>query len=410
MDAAELFVFADAARDKGEYATAESAYRALATNPDGELRAEARFRLAMMLHDKLGRTREAAVLLRRILDEKPDASRVRVELARMQTALGNIRAAERELRAAQASGLPPEVERLVQFYASSLNAQRPYGFSAEVALAPDTNINRATKSNTLGTIIGDFDLSEDAREKSGIGLSTRAQMWGRLPVTSDLELRGEVNGSGDFYHEGDFDDYALGVEAGPLWRSGRDTLALSAVVQWRWFGGDPYTYTYGAEASFRHPIGPRSQLRVDAASFRSDDRINNLRDADRYSVAFGLDRAFSSQFGGGARITGQRSVARDPGYSTTSGSISTYVFREFGGLTLVGSAGYSHLEADERIFLYPERRVDERLNLDISSTLRGLEVGTFAPILGLSYERNWSSIEIYDYRRLAAKVGVTAAF
>src|SRR5690606_15086072 len=103
MGAAELFAFADAARDRGEYAIAESAYRALSTNPREELRAEARFRLAMMLHDKLGRTREAAVLLRQILDDKPDASRVRIELARMQAALGNTRAAERELRAAQVS-------------------------------------------------------------------------------------------------------------------------------------------------------------------------------------------------------------------------------------------------------------------------------------------------------------------
>lgn len=410
MGPAELFAFADAARDRGEYATAESAYRALSTNPDEELRAEARFRLAMMLHDKLGRTREAAVLLRQILDDKPDASRVRVELARMQAALGDTRAAERELRAAQASGLPPEVERLVQFYASALNAQRPYGFSMEVALAPDTNINRATKSDTLGTIIGDFDLSEDAREQSGIGLSTRAQIWGRLPVTPELDLRAEVNGSGDFYRHGEFDDYALGVEAGPLWRSGRDTLALSAVVQGRWFGHDPYTFTYGAEASFRHPAGRRSQLRVDAAALRSDDRISSLRDADRYSLSFGLDRAFSSQFGGGAHITGQRSVARDPGYSTTSGGISTYVFREFGGLTLVGTAGYSHLKADQRIFIYPRTRVDDRLNLGISSTLRWLQVGTFAPIVGVSFERNWSSVEIYDYRRLSAKAGITAAF
>lgn len=410
MGAAELFAFADAARVRGEYATAESAYRALSTNPDEELRAEARFRLAMMLHDKLGRTREAAVLLRQILDDQPDASRVRVELARMQAALGNTRAAERELRAAQASGLPPEVERLVEFYASSLNAQHPYGFSMEVALAPDTNINRATKSDTLGTIIGDFDLSEDAREQSGIGLSTRAQIWGRLRVTPELDLRVEMNGSGDFYRHGEFDDYALGVEAGPLWRSGRDTLALSAVVQWRWFGHDPYTSTYGAEASFRHPTGRRSQLRIDIAALQSDDLISNLRDADRYSLSFGLDRAFSSQFGGGVRITGQRSLARDPGYSTTSGGVSTYVFREFGGLTLVGTAGYSHLQADQRIFLYPQTRSDERLNIGISSTHRWLRIGTFAPILGISFERNWSSVEIYDYRRLAAKAGITAAF
>jgi hypothetical protein len=39
-----------------------------------------------------------------------------------------------------------------------------------------------------------------------------------------------------------------------------------------------------------------------------------------------------------------------------------------------------------------------------------LRVGRFAPIVRLHYERNVSTVEIYDYRRLAADIGVTAAF
>ena len=69
LTAAQLFQLADSARDAGDYVTAETAYRALAGNPDIELRSEARFRLAMMLADQMKRTRDAAVELRRILDE-----------------------------------------------------------------------------------------------------------------------------------------------------------------------------------------------------------------------------------------------------------------------------------------------------------------------------------------------------
>ena len=42
---AQLFQFADAARDRGDFAVAEQAYRALTTNPDIEIRSESRFRL-----------------------------------------------------------------------------------------------------------------------------------------------------------------------------------------------------------------------------------------------------------------------------------------------------------------------------------------------------------------------------
>ena len=52
-----------------------------------------------MLAGQLQRHANAAVLLRQILDEKPDDACVRVELALMQAALGSFSAAERELRA-----------------------------------------------------------------------------------------------------------------------------------------------------------------------------------------------------------------------------------------------------------------------------------------------------------------------
>src|SRR6202008_3958181 len=75
LSTAEMFGFADRARDAGDFATAETAYRALAQNPDLELRTEARFRLGMMLADRMGKYREAAVEFRRILDDKPKAAR-----------------------------------------------------------------------------------------------------------------------------------------------------------------------------------------------------------------------------------------------------------------------------------------------------------------------------------------------
>ena len=172
---AELFALADAARQRGQFKVAEDAYRALSQHPQIDLRTEARFRLALMLADDLARPADAAVLLRMILDEQPDASRVRVELARMQVMLGNYEAAGRELRAAQAAGVPAEVDRLLRFYTLALESRKPLGANLEVGFAPDSNINRATSSDTLSTIIGDFDLSEDARATSGIGAFARAQ-------------------------------------------------------------------------------------------------------------------------------------------------------------------------------------------------------------------------------------------
>ena len=185
---AQLFDFAEQAKARADFVTAETAYRALATNPDIEIRTEARFRLALMLADQLHRPADAAIELRKILDEKPKAARVRLELARMDAQLGRPGAAARELRAAQAAGLPPEVQQLVRFYASAFEDQKPLGYSLGLAIAPDTNINRATKADTLGTIIGDFTLDENAKAQSGVGLALQGQVYGRLGIDPKTRL------------------------------------------------------------------------------------------------------------------------------------------------------------------------------------------------------------------------------
>lgn len=363
-----------------------------------------------MLADKQHKYREAAVELRKILDEKPKAARVRLELARMHAQLGNAGAAARELRAAEAAGLPAEVEQMVRFYANALNARKPFGGSLEVALAPDSNINRATKSDTLGTVIGDFTLDDAAKAHSGVGLSLRGQTYARLPVSAKANLLARVSASADVYRDHAFDDYILGIQVGPELVSGADRLALSAGPSWRWYGTDPYSFTFGGNASWQHPLGKRTQLRIDGGVARVNNKRNDLQDSTVWSLSAGLDRAFSARFGGGVQLYGAREAARDPGYATASGGLGTYLFREFGKTTAVISVGYSHLEADDRLALYPERRVDDRFTASLSATFRAVRVGSIAPLARIKWERNISTIELYDFARVAAEVGITTAF
>lgn len=410
MSAAQLFAFADAARDRYDYATAEAAYRALSGNPDAELRTEARFRLAMMLADGQHRYRDAAVVLRQILDEKPKAQRVRLELARMQAAMGHLASAEREFRAASAGGLPPEVERMVRFYAGALGEAKPFGFSIEAAMAPDSNINRATRSDTLGTIIGDFTLDENARAKSGIGLDLKGQAWARRRISDKASLVARISGSADIYGESTFDDMIVALQAGPELRSGRDRITVLAGPAWRWYGMQPYTATISAAATWQHPLGKRDQLRLEAGAGHVVNRRNALQSGESYSLGLGYDRAFSARAGGGLQVSASRDAANDPGYALAGGGVSAYAFREFGRTTAAVSLGYSRLEADARLFLYPRRRIDDRFTANLSATFRALRFGPFAPIARLHWERNRSSVEIYDYRRLGGELGITAAF
>lgn len=406
----QLFAFADKARDVGDYTSAEAAYRALTTNPDIERRTEARFRLAIMLADREKRYADAAVLLRQILDEKPRAASVRLELARLDALLGRLGSAARELRAARAAGLPPEVDRIVRFYANALYAANPVGGSFEIGLAPDTNINRATRSDTLGTIIGDFTLDENAKARSGVGLNLRGQTYWRHGLHKPVSLLVRMSGGADVYRESRFDDAIVSLQVGPEYASGTDRIGLSAGPAWRWYGLKPYTMTVAGNAWWQHPIGKRARMRIEAGAGQVTNRLDALQSGMSYVLIASVDRAFSARFGGGVQISGNREAAHDPGFATTSGGASFYTFRELGKTTLIADLGYSHLEADARLFLYPSLRMDDRITVGLAATFRALRLGKFAPVVRLRWERNRSTIEIYDYKRLSGEVGITAAF
>src|SRR6476469_9816687 len=66
----QLLAFAEPAQARGDNATAETAYKALSHDPNSDIRNEARFRYSKMLAAR-GENTDAAILLRQILDEKP---------------------------------------------------------------------------------------------------------------------------------------------------------------------------------------------------------------------------------------------------------------------------------------------------------------------------------------------------
>ncbi len=410
LTATQLFTFADTARDHSDFKTAEDAYRALSEHGDIQLRIEARFRLGMMLADQQHRYREAAVEFRRILDENPHATRVRLELARMAALLGEATTAQRELRAAAADGLPPDVAQTVRFYANALDARRRIGGGFEIAFAPDNNVNRATRASSLSTVIGDFSLNPDAQTRSGVGLALRGQGFIRAQLAPRLNFVAQLSGQANLYREHNFNDIILSPQLGPEIYAGKNKIQVLVGPAWRWYGRQPYTRSVAATGSWQHPLGARSQLRLDGGYAHVDNQRNDFEDGGNYSLGIGLDHAMSARLGGGVKFFGARQGANDPGYSTASGGISGFLYRDTGRATFVLGLGYSHLEADKRLFLLPVRRVDDRFTANLGGTFRMLRLGSWAPVVRVLYERNRSTLTLYDYSRIAAEIGVSAAF
>lgn len=404
-----MFHVAEEAVRNADISTAEAIYRALASNPSVEIRSEAKFRLALLIA-KEGYLADSATLLRQVLDEQPGAQRVRVELAWLLATMGDVSAARRELRAAQAGGLPPEVAQMVDRFSVALRARKSLGGSLSAALASDSNINRATRSDTLGTIIGDFVLDDEAKARSGRGVTLDGQGYGRIPLGTEHSILVSLSGSADLYRKSRFNDVTVVARAGPELSLGRARLNLNGATGRRWFGGEAYTTTIGTAFYASHPIASVAQIRASGTADRVRNHRNVLESGWQFAGSTAAEFALSPRSGAGVAVSGIRRSLRDPGYSTTAGQVTLFGYREVGRMTLTVSASVGRLKADKRLLLYPEKRSETLLRGTLGATLRQLTFRGFAPTAQLTLERNRSSIELYDYRRTAFEMGITRAF
>jgi len=407
--AADLFAMAGRALVAGDTGAAITIYRALEHDPDADIRCEARFRHAQVLEHAKSWT-EAALLLRAILDEKPQAQPARLELAKVLAAMGHDGDARRELRAAQAGGLPPQVELAVNQFAAALRAAKPFGGSFELGLSPASNINRATSSPTLNSVLGPLDLSPDAQAKSGIGVNIGGQGYVQVPVSPNIALTARLSTQNVLYRNSEFNDSTFAGDAGAALALGRSRIRLTVGPSYRLYGAHPFTVAVNATADWQHPVGKRAQIGLESDFSQVTYKTNALQDGDVYGETLSVERAFSAQSGARLSLFGQRTTAVDPGYATVNGGVGVLAWRELGKTTVYVTASESHLVSDARLFLYTDRRIEWLTRGSIGATFRQIRISGFSPLIRLNYERNSSTVGIYAYHRVSADMAITRAF
>ncbi|MXO63840.1 tetratricopeptide repeat protein [Qipengyuania oceanensis] len=409
VSADDMLRLSQAALARGDRLLASRILEALLEDPQLGIRNEARFRLAM-LASSTGDWGRAGGLLRRILDEEPGAQRARLELARVQSEMGQLDAARKTLREAQAGGLPPDVARLVDRFSAALRDRRPYGASLNFAFAPDSNVNRATRSDTLATVIGDFDLAKEDKQRSGIGVSIGGEAFARLRLDEATTIVTRAGIASNIYRRGRFNDHLLVGSIGPEFDLSSGRLLLSFGAQRRWFGGEQVYNAWDLQARWQRPIGRRTQVQATLGYAYYDYRANELQDAHLVSATGSWERALSRRSGMSVTLGGTRQIARDPAYSSVSGQVGLVGWLDLSRTTLFGALHYQHSENDRRLSIYPKRRSDDYLKAGIGATFRGLSWHEWAPQFKLSWESNRSPIEIYDYQRWRSEFGIARAF
>ncbi|MGJ3629070.1 hypothetical protein AB5I41_23425 [Sphingomonas sp. MMS24-JH45] len=166
-------------------------------------------------------------------------------------ALGQGAAADRQLRLAQQSReLDPDLARLVRGAREVIRSRRAFRADVSLGLAPDSNINNATDARVVNVRLGDLELplslNDDARARSGTGVTAVGSAAAQLPVGADWFALGNVDASGTNYPGARFDDYLIQLAAG-----GEAQLSDAVSVSLQAIGAQALVRRHGREPPSR---------------------------------------------------------------------------------------------------------------------------------------------------------------
>ena len=203
----------------------------------------------------------AIARFRAMLIRDPTLPRVRLDLALAYFRAGEDSSAAYHFR--QALGdedLPPIVRARTLAFLDTIRRRKTWSVDAAVGIAPDSNINAATSSRQV-TLFGlPAQLSEDARQTSGVGLNVNISAGYEARISPDLRFRTGASLSTRTYEKSKFNDRTLTLRAGPRFLFEKFDLRPELTARARHLSGKIYSRAAGIRLSGDWHVAPAWRL------------------------------------------------------------------------------------------------------------------------------------------------------
>ena len=359
-----------------------------------------------------GKDYDAAIeRFRRILATEPNRERVRLELARAFFLARDYENSERNFRFARAGDLPPEVKTNIDQYLGAIVRLKRWSYDVGFALAEDTNVNGATSVHQVDLYGLPFTLSDNARQKSGMGVSIDVGgEWS--PLLSDsikARLGGHVHRLE--YGGSAFDDMTTSVYAGPEFLFSRWQVDTLMTGFRRWYGNTPYNQGIGGRAAVRFAWIPELQLGAaldfQALSYRLATDQNGTVTAGSFEASYTVTPSSLLRVSGGIGVQTAKLAA-------LADTISWFALDYYQDLAWGFSANIEPALAwtryDAPLAAVGITREDHLWAIRLDLLNRRIEYGGFAPRLSLVYTDQASTVSLYRYSRAQIQIGLTRQF
>ena len=361
---------------------------------------------------QVGELSEAIFALERVITLEPGFDRARLELARAYFLREDDRRARREFETVLAHDPPPAVEAQIERYLSAIDRRADrYETTAsgyvEFSGGHDSNVNAATSSEGVDTVIGRVTLDETSQELDDNFVRLEARGNVSHPVAPGVNL---VGGAGlwdrSLADESEFETGALDGHFGVMWRDPESRLVVSTQVERFYLDGDAYRDLFGLGVDYYRSLSPVLSLDASATISQLDYDDRPELDSTFTLIDAGFNRALAGArqpvVSAGAFIGAEDADDNGP---AAQASTERDLLGVRAGLwmslaprwTLQGNFEYSISEYAEENVLFNETLEEDYYFIDLGIDWRSAAQWVVGP--QLTYTRNEANIELFDYDR-----------
>lgn len=352
-----------------------------------------------LIRIKQGELDDAVRIFRAILSAEPNFEPARVELARALLAQGHTDAAKYHFTALEKGSREREVRQLATRHLAHIRANRTHGFSGYVSLLPSTNVNSGTANSQF--IAGNltFDINDDSRAHSGVGLATGGSAFRRFKLGDQTSLT--VTGTIDarkYLNTTDYDQLTVGSSAIAEFSFGRATLFGGFIADYRLLAWKPDQFRYGITAGFSRPIGTRNEISAAVTARVQDYLQTDYRDGFRIDTSLTFRRLLSPSISFAATFgtSFERTQKTHLDHNDVSASV-TFAKEWRGGFITGISAAIGNHQYQGLFPASTQKRHDQLYSAGITLAHRSFAIAGFMPKLTYRYTRQVSNIAFYDY-------------
>ena len=285
--------------------------------------------------------------------------------------------------------------------------QRNWSFRFDVGIAPDTNINNATSAEQIDLLVSPnnrqtFTLNQDARAKSGLGVTGSFSGGLRLKQSDTTAILIDGDGQATLYEQSDFNDIMLQLAVGPEFKlSAKTSVTMQGVALNRWFGGDTAQRQFGVKAGLTTYLDQGERIGIQLDARRTESGFGTAYDGWQYGAYATYERVVAKSMIASASGFVRRESLRADVFANTElgGNLGIGGELPHGvNAGLSGGLSYADYDAPQVLFSNEARR-DWRANLRAYVGSRAIRVLGFSPSLTYTFTHIGSNYRFYDSDR-----------